>query len=669
MNKGALHPEQKKWKVPKGPKPIQHKNKNQIGLGRTIANQRSKENQIQYLPDGEMRFTTDKKQAGWVKLRSVTQENSLDEFLNTAQLADTDFTAEKQNQVKIIKVGNTSIVNQNGLLTSEEMYELRNRHQIFRNKLTIPRRPKWTKDMSKLQIERQENLAFLSWRREIASLSENEDLLLTPYERNLEVWRQLWRVVERCDLIVQIVDARNPLFFRSTDLEEYVNSLSEPENGKEKRNLLLVNKADLLTRDQRLEWAKYFKDQNVNYVFFSALKANELLEKERLEEEELHNEVIHPKTADVKHNEVKEEDAPSVAVEEEADSIKILQIQELESLFMSESPSFPHDPEYPDRTLQIGLVGYPNVGKSSTINALVGSKKVSVSATPGKTKHFQTIHFSKDVLLCDCPGLVFPNFAYTNGELVCDGVLPIDQLREHIPPVALVCQRIPKFFLEAVYGIHIPIQKIEDGGNGMYPTARELLNAYARARGYMTQGFGSADEPRASRYILKDYVNGKLLFINPPPKKISDKEWEFPTVEQSREFNKELFTLQNLPETRQAQILSAMASKQLAPDAFDLSKDLAKLNFSMHIGDDKATTKQNADGSAVVATGPKTLFYGGKQAALESAGDDLDREFFLMGGVEGKFNKPFHKKEGADGNKKHGKKNKKQEKKIRVTGY
>lgn len=46
----------------------------------------------------------------------------------------------------------------------------------------------------------------------MASLTENNDLLLTPFERNLEVWRQLWRVVERCDLVVQIVDARNPLF-------------------------------------------------------------------------------------------------------------------------------------------------------------------------------------------------------------------------------------------------------------------------------------------------------------------------------------------------------------------------------------------------------------------------------------------------------------------------
>jgi large subunit GTPase 1 len=77
-------------------------------------------------------------------------------------------------------------------------------------------------------------------------LEEEHELMLTPFEKNLEVWRQLWRVVERSDLIVQIVDARNPLFFRSTDLETYVREI-DPR----KRCLLLVNKADMLTVKQR----------------------------------------------------------------------------------------------------------------------------------------------------------------------------------------------------------------------------------------------------------------------------------------------------------------------------------------------------------------------------------------------------------------------------------
>ncbi|CAM9010304.1 unnamed protein product [Wickerhamomyces anomalus] len=258
--------------IPKGPKPVHHKNKNTIGLGRTIANVRAKENKVEYLPDGEMRFTTDKHEANWVKLRSVTQENALDEFLNTAELADTDFTADKNNQVTIIKVDPTK---NPYLLTNDQEKRVSEIQHANENKLTVPRRPEWDESMTRFQLDRQEKEAFLDWRRELARLQENEDLLLTPFERNLEVWRQLWRVVERSDLIVQIVDARNPLMFRSPDLEKYVKELNPL-----KKNLLLVNKADLLTPKQRRSWAAYFKSHNINFTFFSAFEANQLLEKQ-----------------------------------------------------------------------------------------------------------------------------------------------------------------------------------------------------------------------------------------------------------------------------------------------------------------------------------------------------------------------------------------------------
>lgn len=88
-------------------------------------------------------------------------------------------------------------------------------------------------------------------------LAEKSSLLMTPFERNVELWRQLWRVLERSHLVVQIVDARNPLGFRCVDLDKYVSEIGDdspdaavPGQGKRK-SLLLINKADLLTVKQR----------------------------------------------------------------------------------------------------------------------------------------------------------------------------------------------------------------------------------------------------------------------------------------------------------------------------------------------------------------------------------------------------------------------------------
>lgn len=97
-----------------------------------------------------------------------------------------------------------------------------------------------------------------AWLIRTRRLQEQDKFILTPFERNLEVWRQLWRVLERSHLVVQIVDARNPLRFRCEDLEAYVQDVegSEGEEGtgkNKRRNLLLINKADLLTAKQRYE--------------------------------------------------------------------------------------------------------------------------------------------------------------------------------------------------------------------------------------------------------------------------------------------------------------------------------------------------------------------------------------------------------------------------------
>ncbi|KAF1813498.1 P-loop containing nucleoside triphosphate hydrolase protein [Eremomyces bilateralis CBS 781.70] len=510
------------------------KSKNAVGLGNTLMNDRfgkgkgSDMRRGNFQPgaqqgiqrkgqDGETYVTNSKKEASWVKMRSVTEQGDLDEFLSTAELEGTDFTAQKLNSVKIIHRDSRNPY----LLTATEERAAVRKQNANRARLTVPRRPAWDEKTTPRELDTREQESFMIWRRGLASLQESDDLLMTPFERNLEVWRQLWRVIERSDLIVQIVDARNPLLFRCEDLEKYVKEVDPGKN-----NLLLVNKADMMTSYQRKIWAEHFKKAGISFRFFSAelskerneaQKDEEDSEDESSEEEDEEEEDISAETEklDIDSTDGSNE-APLDGDDTEDDSTRIITTDDLEDLFLENAPEPENDREGQTKRISVGLVGYPNVGKSSTINALIGAKKVSVSSTPGKTKHFQTIHLSPSVILVDCPGLVFPNFATTKAELVCNGVLPIDQLREFVGPAGLIADRIPKEYVESTYGIKIPTRPLEEGGTGT-PTASEVLSAYARARGFFTTGLGQPDESRAARQLLKDYVKGKLLFCHPPP--------------------------------------------------------------------------------------------------------------------------------------------------------
>ncbi|CRK36897.1 hypothetical protein BN1723_015142 [Verticillium longisporum] len=343
-------------------------------------------------------------EASWVKMRSVTEQGALDEFLATAELAGTDFTAEKTSNIKIIHTDQKNPY----LLSGAEERDVLGKQRAHKGKLTVPRRPKWDESTTPEQLDTLERESFLDWRRGLAELQENNDLLMTPFERNLEVWRQLWRVIERSDLIVQIVDARNPLLFRSDDLDSYVKAVD-----KRKENLLLINKADMMTVKQRKIWAKYLKETGIAYKFFSAILAKEALEAEEAEaeaesqdasskapqrdagEQQDESEELSEEEEEAGEEEAGEEEAGEEAdVEVDDEDIRILTVEELEDIFLSHAPK----DAAPDHKLSVGLVGYPNVGKSSTINALIGAKKVSVSSTPGKTKHFQTIHLSEKII-------------------------------------------------------------------------------------------------------------------------------------------------------------------------------------------------------------------------------------------------------------------------------
>ncbi|KAM3619672.1 uncharacterized protein V6R79_011638 [Siganus canaliculatus] len=406
---------------------------------------------------------------GRLNLQSVTEQSSMDDFLATAELAGTEFVAEKLN-IKFVPAEARA-----GLLTAEERKRLAELHEENKHFLRIPRRPHWDESTSPEALQQAEKDNFLEWRRGLAQLEEEHKLILTPFERNLEFWRQLWRVIERSDVVVQIVDARNPLLFRCPDLESYVTEVSE-----HKVNMLLVNKADLLTREQRRVWARHFQKEGLRAVFWSALAESNRLDAEDKgmevenpdsgksdseEEGQPDNEYFTPKEAigEEENNESdtddNEDEQQQVTVEEEDwhtcsegegeedegtacsssessfhNSSRLLHKDELLDMFKSVH----RGPRSKDGELTVGLVGYPNVGKSSTINTIMRNKKVSVSATPGHTKHFQTLYVEPGLCLCDCPGLVMPSFVCTKAEMICSGILPIDQMRDHVPAVSLI---------------------------------------------------------------------------------------------------------------------------------------------------------------------------------------------------------------------------------------
>ncbi|RXG68559.1 Large subunit GTPase 1-like protein [Armadillidium vulgare] len=407
------------------------------------------------------------------------------------------------------------------------------------------------------ELDASEKESFLQWRRALALLQEEDGIVITPYEKNLQFWRQLWRVIERRSAVmwvVQIVDARNPLLFLCNDLIKYVK-----EVDVNKENLLLVNKADFLTQEQREIWASYFKNSNINAVFFSATteSLDDIEEEEEVEEafkegmedpgdensqskeslyshsveveEEVGNNLNNLNVSDEINNEEEGSNEDAVDALEDKDlkdnisfksasvqrdfinSPKILSREELIEVFTY----YYQGPKLNSEFVTVGLVGYPNVGKSSSINALMQEKKVSVSATPGKTKHFQTLFLSKELQLCDCPGLVFPAFVSTREDLILSGILPIDEMRFHVPPMNLLLSLFPRNVVELTYGVKLPLPKEEENPDRS-PTSEEFLTVYGHMRGFMTQR-GIPDHPRCARYILKDYINGKLLYCHSPP--------------------------------------------------------------------------------------------------------------------------------------------------------
>lgn len=241
--------------------------------------------------------------------------------------------------------------------------------------------------MTAEELEVMEYKEFIEWRKKLAELSEEKGIILTPFEKNLEFWRQFWRVLERSDLIVQIIDARNPLMFYCEDIHIYTKEIQSS-----KENVLLLNKSDYLTSEQRKHWADYFKKEGITALFFSALDETNDYKQElkSIREEKSRNDDSESEDNEDEEEEDNEDDENEDEDNEDEklgdlnDKMKKTSLNSesnfnLDKLdeYIQEGRLFKRkelievlkslhtkpETRYKSDYLTIGLVGYPNVGK------------------------------------------------------------------------------------------------------------------------------------------------------------------------------------------------------------------------------------------------------------------------------------------------------------------
>uniref|UniRef100_A0A915IRU3 Large subunit GTPase 1 homolog n=1 Tax=Romanomermis culicivorax TaxID=13658 RepID=A0A915IRU3_ROMCU len=541
---------------------------------------------------------------------SVTEQNDLDEFLTKAQLAGTQFTAERAN-VSIVNAtagGSNKLVGVAAKMNAEQKrLKLENCRQTYKDYLKIPRRPFWDSKTTADELKAAETEAFLIWRRKLAELEEVEQVVLTPFERNIEIWRQLWRVLERSKIVVQILDARDPLLFRNEDLESYVDELSDVERSKNssqqseqnsnklhKMNVLLLNKADYLTEKQRQIWCRYFNQQNIRAVFWSAIDLNDEFSKVNRKKDSTIEEEVEDEDREIvdTENENIEKEINNLDIQEHdefKDSLNKPNLMARDQLIEYLNNLRTHIYGLNDgEILTVGMVGYPNVGKSSTINKLLLRKKVAVSSTPGKTKHFQTLHLDQEnLLLCDCPGLVMPSLAMSKEQMTLSGILSADQMRQHEPVIDLLCTKFSKRVFEIFYGLTLPKHEGGEQENSFVHT-RDLLTSYAFVRGLMSPK-GLPDCSRAARAIVKDFVAGRLLCRQAPPDveqsafDDSHRDWlKKPLIENEKDVGDEKKSKQAGAASASSQILKTLQKRHLLEDEGGVQGEIDRTFFGLN---------------------------------------------------------------------------------------
>ncbi|TPX30508.1 hypothetical protein SmJEL517_g05944 [Synchytrium microbalum] len=282
-------------------------------------------------------------------------------------------------------------------------------------------------------------------------------------------YKEFKNVVESADVILEVLDARDPLGCRTRQIEEMILA-----SGTQKRVILVLNKIDLVPKETVEEWLKYLREELPTIAF----KANTSAKRDHLG-----------------HASVK------ASAEQLSTSSECLGADTLLKLLKNYCRNGGIK-----TSITVGVVGFPNVGKSSVINSLKRSKVCQVGSTPGVTKSSQEIHLDKNIKLLDCPGIVFSRQMSDAdaADVVLRNCVKVELVADPIAPVERIVARCKREQLMLYYKIPA------------FLDTKDFLIQLARLRGRLRKG-GIADLESTAKSVLNDWNAGRIPYFCIPP--------------------------------------------------------------------------------------------------------------------------------------------------------
>lgn len=301
-----------------------------------------------------------------------------------------------------------------------------------------------------------------------AKVDKQQDIEITDSSRRAYM-KELRKVVDRADVVLEILDARDPMGCRTLDMEEIIGN----RNGK--KIVLVLNKIDLVPPHVLQPWLTYLR----TFYPTVAFKASTQNQSNHLS---------------ANYGRADKATAETLSGSKAVGSEALMQL--LKNYCRN---------NHIKTAITVGVIGYPNVGKSSVINSLKRSKAASVSSTAGHTKVMQEIHIDSKIKLLDCPGIVFDHS--DSSALLLRNCINTESMEDPIGAVQVILSRCEAAQLVQLYNLD-PNAKFQD--------VIEFLVLVATTKGKLGKG-GIPDRHAAARIILQDWNRGKIPFFTPPP--------------------------------------------------------------------------------------------------------------------------------------------------------